>query len=108
MQNSDNQTNSDIKQGCPLCHGTECLTQRGILQVYLLPRKIPLVLLVIGIIVGIAVNHWGFAIAVAGIVIPLAGADLRLILYPVAAIAALCGKKLNCPKCNQYGGMFRH
>jgi hypothetical protein len=93
---------------CPLCQGTEQLTQRGILMVYLLPRKIPLLLLVVGIVLGLILGRWWLAIAVIGVLIPLAGADLRLILYPVAAFAALCGKKLNCPKCNQYGGMFRH
>jgi hypothetical protein len=92
---------------CKLCHGTECLTPYGIIVIYLLARKLPLVLLFVGILLGIILGNLWFIVSVIGILITLAGADFRLILYPVAAVAKLCGRKLNCPKCNPYGGMFK-
>ena len=92
---------------CKLCHGTECLTQFGILSIYLLARKIPLAFFLSGIVLGVLFGKLWFTIAIIGVLITLAGADFRLVLYPVAALAALCGKKMNCPKCNKYGGMFK-
>jgi hypothetical protein len=107
MNESSENGTGEVNPECKLCHGTECLTQRGILSIYLLARKLPLGLLVIGIVLGILLGKLWFVIAVVGILITLAGADFRLVLYPVAVLAALCGKKMNCPKCNKYGGMFR-
>ena len=103
LKNSTDEVNTE----CNLCHGTECLTQAGIISIYLLARKLPLLFLLTGIVLGIILGKLWFIIAVVGILITLAGADFRLVLYPVAALAALCGKKMNCPKCNPHGGMFR-
>lgn len=107
MNESSENGTVEVNLECKLCHGTECLTQRGILSIYLLARKLPLCFLVIGIVLGSLLGNLWFIIAVVGILITLAGADFRMVLYPVAALAALCGKKMNCPKCNPHGGMFR-
>ena len=93
---------------CPLCGGTKCLDQKGIISVYLMPHKISLFLFIAGLLLGLLYSSYAFVFAALGFVIPLACADLRMILYPYAALSCLMGKKLNCPKCEPAGGMFRH
>ncbi len=92
---------------CPLCHGTKCLDQKGIAVVYLLAWKSSLVLILAGILGGLFYAKFAYIIAVVGYVMPLASADLRLLLYPFVAAAALAGKKASCPKCTHDGSVFR-
>ena len=92
---------------CSLCHGTECLTQWGIFVVYLMAAKIPLFIMLVSLIGALAYSPYFYLLFVLGLVLPLAQADLRMYLYPIAVIAKLAGRKLNCPKCNSKGTMFR-
>jgi hypothetical protein len=92
---------------CQLCGDTKCLTQRGIAAVYLLSWKSSLVLIVGGIAVAMLYSAYGLLISLLGYVLPLANADLRLFLYPFVALASLCGKKANCPKCEPACSIFR-
>ncbi len=92
---------------CKLCGGTKCLTQSGIVKIYLLPRKFPLILIVAGIAGGVFYSKYIFILAAFGLIAPLAMADFRLYLYPVTAIAHCFGKKLNCPKCEPHCSVFR-
>jgi len=93
---------------CPLCGGTKCLDQKGIISVYLMPHKISLFLFIAGLLLGLLYSSYAFVFAALGFVIPLACAGQFMILYPYAALSCLMGKKLNCPKCEPAGGMFRH
>ena len=95
------------KKECKLCHDTECLTQRGIFVVYLMAAKIPLLIIIVSLIGAIAYSSYFYLLFTLGFILPLAQADLRMYLYPIAATAKLLGKKLNCPKCNSKGAMFR-
>jgi hypothetical protein len=97
----------EINKECNLCHGTECLTQWGIFMVYLMAAKIPVLMIIISLIGVIAYSSYFLILFFLGMVIPLVQADFRMYLYPVAAISKLTGRKLNCPKCNSQGGMFR-
>lgn len=103
MNNKTTQTT--IK--CTLCNDTGSLTQKGILKVYLLAVKFPIILMLAGIIGGVFFSKYMFILAAFGLIYPLAMADLRIYLYPVATIAHCLGKKLNCPKCEPGCSMFR-
>ena len=92
---------------CNLCNDTGSLTQKGILKIYLLTAKFPIILMLAGIIGGVCFSKYMFIVAVFGLIYPLAMADLRIYLYPVASIAHCLGKKLNCPKCEPGCSMFR-
>lgn len=92
---------------CALCGDTKFLTQKGILSVYLLAVKFPVVLMAAGIIGWILYSKYMLTLTVIGLLYPIAMADLRIYLYPVAAIAHCLGKQLNCPKCNPHSSMFR-
>jgi hypothetical protein len=92
---------------CRLCHGTGSLTCRGIFVVYLMAAKFPLLIILVSLVGVIAYSPYFYLMLGLGLVLPLARADFRMYLYPVALIAKLMGKKLNCPKCNSQGGMFR-
>ncbi|MDD5597041.1 MAG: hypothetical protein PHV82_03785 [Victivallaceae bacterium] len=92
---------------CSLCHGTGSLTCRGILVIYLLAAKVPLLIILVSLIGAITYSRYFYLMLGLGMVLPLARADFRMYLYPVALIAKLAGKKLNCPRCNPQGGMFR-
>lgn len=92
---------------CDLCDDTGSLTQKGILKVYLLAVKFPVVLMMAGIIGGILFSKYMLILTVIGLLYPVAMADLRIYLYPVASIASCFGKKLNCPKCEPHCSMFR-
>ena len=102
---TDNQTHTP---DCKLCGGTKCLTQKGIAVVYLLAWKSSLILITAGILVGLLYSPYGLLISLLGYVLPLANADLRLLLYPFVAISCLCGGKANCPKCEPTCSVFRH
>ena len=95
------------KKECSLCHGTGCLTQWGIFVIYLMAAKVPLLIIVVSLIGAIAYSSYFYLLFVLGLILPLAQADLRMYLYPIAVISKLAGKKMNCPKCNSQGGMFR-
>jgi hypothetical protein len=98
----------ETKEECNLCHGTECLTQWGIFVIYLMAAKIPLLIIIVSLIGAIAYSSYFYLLFVLGLILPLAQADLRMYLYPIAAISKLAGKKLNCPKCNSKGTMYRN
>ena len=98
----------EVKQECSLCHGTECLTQWGIFVIYLMSAKIPLLIIIVSLIGAIAYSSYFYLLFSLGLIFPLAHADLRMYLYPVAFISKLAGRKLNCPKCNSKGTMFRN
>jgi hypothetical protein len=95
-------------KNCPLCNQTLCLTQYGILKIYLLAAKLPLFIMGLGVLGGLFYSSYLYLLALLGFIMPLAMADFRLYLYPVAAVAHCFGKKLNCPKCEPQGSMFRH
>ena len=84
---------------CALCGGTKVLDQAGIMKVYLFPGKLALLVMAAGCALAMMFSAWWLALAALGAVLPLANADLRLTLYPVVAVASLCGKKVNCPNC---------
>lgn len=98
----------EAKKECNLCNATECLTQWGIFVVYLMVAKIPVLIIIVSLIAVITYSSYFYILFFLGLVLPLAQADLRMYLYPVAAIAKLAGRKLNCPKCNSKGTMFRN
>lgn len=98
---------NDKQAECNLCGGTGCLTQKGILKVYLLGLKLPIALIMTGIAGGIIYSNYMFILTVMGVLYPPVMADFRLSLYPVAAISHCLGKKLNCPKCVPHCSMFR-
>ena len=95
-------------KACKLCEDTCCLTQYGIFVVYLMAAKFPLALMLIALIGVLVYSKYFWFLFGLGLAIPLARADFRLYLYPVAALCKLAGKKLNCPKCNSKGTMFRN
>ena len=97
----------EAKKECSLCHDTECLTQWGIFVIYLMAAKVPLLIIIVSLIGAIAYSSYFYLLFAFGLILPLAQADLRMYLYPIAVISKLAGKKLNCPKCNSQGGMFR-
>jgi hypothetical protein len=99
--------NTRTTSNCNLCNDTGCLTQKGILKVYLLAAKFPIILMVAGIIGGLFFSRYMLILAGFGLIYPLAMADLRIYLYPIASIACSLGKELNCPKCEPGCSMFR-
>lgn len=92
---------------CPYCRGTKVLSHSGIARIYLFARPIPPLLIAAGIILSFIRGPYMLIISVAGYVLPLITADMRLSLYPIVAIGKLAGKKPNCPKCEPQGGVFR-
>lgn len=92
---------------CRLCNGTKCLTHIGVLKVYLLSWKISLLLIVVGIALAVFHSVYWLALSCLGYILPLANADLRLLLYPYVALSSLMGRKANCPKCEPAGSIFR-
>ena len=92
---------------CKLCRGTKCLTQRGIVQVYLLSWRVALSAVLLGIVLGSCHSPYWFFLALAGYFLPLVNADLRLLLYPFVAVACAFGRKANCPECEPTGSIFR-
>ena len=97
----------ETEKECNLCHGTECLTYWGIFMVYLMAVKIPLLIMLVSLVGAIAYSPYFYILFVFGLILPLAHADLRMYLYLIAVISKFAGRKLNCPKCNSKGTMFR-
>lgn len=91
---------------CNVCGGTQCLSQKGIAIIYLLPNKVALFLIIAGLLAW-PFYSYAFVLSVAGYILPLVNADLRLLLYPYVAISKLFGRLVNCPKCEPSGGIFR-
>lgn len=79
----------------------------GIARVYLLPRPFSLLLVVLGILLSFKYGFFMLLLSLLGYLIPLIGADMRLSLYPIVAMAALFGKKPTCPKCVPNATIFR-
>ena len=77
-------------------------------MIYLMAAKFSLLIMIVSLIGVIAYSSYFYLMFVFGLIFPLVQADLRMYLYPVAVIAKLAGKKLNCPKCNPIGTMFRN
>ncbi|MDD5697751.1 MAG: hypothetical protein PHH77_03965 [Victivallaceae bacterium] len=92
---------------CRLCPNTGSLTYRGLFGVYLWTAKTPVAVMLIGLIGAVACSPYFYLLFIIGLVLPLAQADFRLYLYPVAVIAKLAGKKLNCPECSSGGTMYQ-
>jgi hypothetical protein len=92
---------------CKFCNGKTRLTQHGIMQVYLFPRKISLSLIVLGAVLGLSISKYWLTLSAAGCITPLANADFRLYLYPFVALGKLLGKEVNCPKCATSGTIFK-
>ncbi|MEK6797183.1 MAG: hypothetical protein AABZ39_20580 [Spirochaetota bacterium] len=92
---------------CPLCSGTKRLSQKGIAVIYLLPHIVWVCIAVISLILGIVHNRYWLILTAGAYIAPLVRADLRLLLYPFTAIASVLGAKVNCPKCEPHGGVFR-
>ena len=84
---------------CKYCKGTKCLNQKGIIRIYLLPWWYAAGMIISGVIMGSFLSQYWFLLAFIGFSLPIANADLRLILYPVVAISAFLGKTIKCPKC---------
>ncbi len=99
------QTDTSSKPECKYCHGKGHLTQFGILRIYIFPHKISLLLIVAGIVLGIVFSKNWFFLCVAGYIMPLVLADLRMLLYPFVAVRCLFGAKAACPKCEP-GSIF--
>ncbi|MEI6422315.1 MAG: hypothetical protein WCP55_08855 [Lentisphaerota bacterium] len=91
---------------CYFCNGKTCLSQFGIMRVYLFPNKISLSLILLGAVLGMLISKYWLILAASACIIPLANADFRLYLYPFAALGNLFGKKVNCPKCAMSGTIF--
>ena len=91
---------------CPACNGRKILTQKGIAVVYLLPNKTALALIALGL-AGWPFYSYAVVLAVAGYLLPLVNADMRLLLYPYVAFSKFCGRSVNCPKCEPSAGIFR-
>lgn len=91
---------------CRVCKGTKILTQKGIAVIYLLPNKTALLLIALGLL-GWPFYSYAIVLAVAGYLLPIINADMRLLLYPYVAISKLCGRTVNCPECEPSAGIFR-
>lgn len=96
----------DSQPACKFCQDKKYLNQLGIMKIYLFPFKVPLILIVVGVILSLLFSPFWLILSGIGYVIPLANADLRLLLYPFVAIISLFGKKANCPKCGLSGSIF--
>jgi len=92
---------------CELCGDTKVLTQKGIARVYLLPRPFSLGIFVAGIVLSFKYGLYMLLLSLLGYLIPLMNADMRMSLYPIVALAALLGKKANCPRCVPNGTIFK-
>ncbi len=92
---------------CSHCRNSKRLSQRGIAAVYLKPHWWAVLLMLVGVVMAILSGAGWLWFSVLAYVLPLAMADLRLLLYPWVAIGALMGRKANCPICEPSGGVWR-
>ena len=100
------QENKSIK--CTFCQDTRCLDLPGIVKIFLRPRLVFLVLAIITASAAYFSTPYLYLLAAVIFLLPLARADLRLYLFlPVTLAFLLFRKKVNCPKCNPGGTLFR-
>lgn len=92
---------------CPHCHDTKCLTYKGIFQIYLRPKMFYLLLAGISAAGAFFLTPYLYILSCIFFLLPLAQADMRLYLFLPVLSARLLGKKVNCPKCNPSGAIFR-
>lgn len=93
--------------GCPHCHDTEILTLKGIVQIFLRPKGIYILLAFLFAVAAVFSTPFLWAVSIILLLLPLAQADLRIYLFLPVFLAHLAGKKVNCPKCNPGGTLFR-
>lgn len=94
---------------CERCGGSQCLSQKGIAAVYLKPHLWAVGIMVLGLVLALWRGSKGWLLlSLLGYLLPLAMADLRLLLYPWVAVNALCGRRVNCPSCNPGASIFKH
>ncbi len=101
--------NNQKDKVCEVCGGRQWLGQWGIVRVYMFGGWscwVAVVLMAVGLVLGLGWSRYGFVLVVVGYMMPLVNADLRLLLYPYVAMMSLCGKKVNCPKCEASGDIF--
>lgn len=101
--------NNQKDRVCEVCGGEGRLGQWGIARVYMFGGwscRVGIVLMVIGLVLGLGWSRYGFVLVVVGYMMPLVNADLRLLLYPYVAMMGLCGKKVNCLRCDASGDIF--
>lgn len=92
---------------CPHCRDTKCLTFKGIFQVYLRPKVFYLLLTLLSALAAFFLTPYLYILSGIFLLLPLAQADMRLYLFLPVLSAYLLGKKVNCPKCNPSGTLFR-
>jgi len=92
---------------CELCAGNRQLAFRGIMRVYLAPHWLCAIFVVAGASLALSIDPWYLTLAAAGLVWPLANADLRMILFPVVMLGKAMGKQVNCPRCEPGARIFR-
>lgn len=107
IDKTENVNKKDADDQCPVCKGTGELTYWGIFVVYLMAAKLSLFIIIFSLLGVIFYTNYFYLLTFVGVMLPFARADFRLYLYPVALIAKLFGKKLNCPRCNPQGTMFK-
>jgi hypothetical protein len=103
-----NDSGNDVNQQCSVCKGTGELTYWGIFIVYLMAAKLSLFIIIFSLLGVIIYTNYFYLLTFVGVMLPFARADFRLYLYPVAVLAKLFGRKLNCPRCNPQGTMFKN
>lgn len=100
------QENKNIR--CTFCQDTRCLDLPGIVTVFLRPRLVFLLLALFTAVGAYFFTPYLYLPAAVLFLLPLALADLRLYLFlPVVLAFLLFRKKVNCPKCNPGGTLFR-
>lgn len=102
-----NENEKDADENCPVCKGTGSLTYWGIFVVYLMAAKLSLLIIIFSLVGAIIYTNYFYLLTFVGLMLPFSRADFRLYLYPVAVIAKLFGRELNCPRCNPHGTMFK-
>jgi len=92
---------------CTLCGGSRELDQRGILRTYVLSCPVAFAAILAGLAFAAYHSvHWLW-LALAGYILPLANADLRILLFPYVSLSRFCGRRVNCPRCEPTAGIFR-
>ncbi|MBR2365524.1 MAG: hypothetical protein IKA79_10010 [Lentisphaeria bacterium] len=92
---------------CPYCHNTKCLTGKGIVRIFLHPGRYYLLPALLCILAAIFFSPYFYIASVIIFLLPLAQADMRMYLFLPVLLAHIAGKKVNCPKCNPSGTLFR-
>jgi hypothetical protein len=92
---------------CKLCGNSGELSFWGILQTYFFPHKFSILIMLIGLASIVKIGIYGLLITGAGFLLPVVGADFRMLIFPVAVFGKLLGKSLVCPKCEPTGKIFK-